>query len=122
VLFEVLFYSLKPHNMTGENQLQRNTHAASIGKRALQGATIAVILLTVFFLGAEARPEVRLLLPMGAVAISGACNGVFYYLMDRMRQQGSWQKLVANVICVVVFFFSTWLSLVFALAMVGLWH
>jgi Na+/H+ antiporter NhaD/arsenite permease-like protein len=108
--------------MTGENQLQRNMHAASIGKRALQGATIAVVLLTVFFLGAEAPPEARLLLPLAAVALSGACNGVFYFLMDRLRHQGVWQKVVANVICVLVFFFSTWLCLVFALYLVGLWH
>jgi hypothetical protein len=111
--------------MTTQNQTP-NIHRASLFMRALQGAALSFSLLGIFLLmmilsGRETF-DILFLIPLGTIAIGGACGGVFFYLMDYVRQHGGWKKTVANVLCIPVYFVAMWLSLVFGLAQIGLWH
>jgi hypothetical protein len=60
-------------------------------------------------------------LPMLTVSIAGACGGAFYYLADYFRIQNGWNKLLVNIVSLLCYVAGLWLSLVFALSLVGLW-
>jgi hypothetical protein len=110
--------------MNLSNQSQ-NIHRASLFMRALQGgflsfSLLGIFLLTMILLGRETFDPL-FLIPLGTIAIGGACGGIFFYLMDYVRQYGGWKKVVANILCVPVYFVAMWMSLVFGLAQIGLW-
>lgn len=109
----------------GNNLTTTSVHRASLGKRMLQGATIALILIIVFLLNAgEPNPEWSKLWrirPLILLPFAGAMGGVFYYLMDQMRYQGGWRKILANMLSLIVFIFGLWMGTV--LGLVGTyWH
>ena len=109
--------------MTASSPTQHNLHPKSLAVRALQGAGIAFVLVSIFlttFIGSGIGFQI--LLPMATTAIAGACGGIFYYLMDNLRYQGGWKKVVANIICVLVYIPALWISMVFAFAITGHWN
>lgn len=123
--------------MTTNNQYQ--LHTFSFGRTVLFGAGLGFILVSSFLslmyfltdggLGLGAM----VVLPLSTVTIGGAftslrsmiaalgVGGVFFYLMDFVRQHGTGAKVLANIISALVYFAGLWISLVFALAITGHW-
>ena len=90
------------------------------GKRALTGAGIALLLLAGILLKVGAI-ESWVYIPILTTSIGGACSGLFYYLVrDFFFKDYKYPKLV-SIFCGFCFLIIFWLSLVFALAQVGLW-
>ncbi len=110
--------------MTAKNESKHGAHPKSLGKRALQGAGLAVLLATPFmFLIISDIVDLGILvfLPLLTTAIGGVFGGIFYYLMDNFRQDGGWKKILANITCIIVYIIIFWISLVFAFSITGHW-
>lgn len=106
--------------MTHRNELQQQpSHAASASMRMLQGAGIALIVITAFLLSAgEADPgwpKLWIIKPLIIVPLAGALGGLFYYNMDPLRHQGGWRTVVAIVTSLIVYLFVLWLGIVLGL-------
>lgn len=101
------------------NPVTLSVHSASLGKRMLIGAAIALTLITIFLLKAGAPDpawgKFWMIRPLIIVPLAGACGGVFYHLMDTLRSKGGWKKIAANVLSVVVFIIGLWLGTVLGL-------
>jgi hypothetical protein len=103
---------------------QKNTttatiHSASLSKRMLQGAGIALVLISIFLYGAgEPNPEwpkFWIVKPLVIVPIAGAMGGVFYYFMDHLRYQGGWIKALAVLLSLFGYVIALWLGTVLGL-------
>lgn len=94
-------------------------HTGSLTKRILQGAGIALILISAFLFPFDgAKPEwgnFWMIKPLVIVPLAGASGGVFYYWMDYLRIQGSWKKILANVLSLIGFLFVLWIGTVLGL-------
>jgi hypothetical protein len=106
--------------MTPGNELQNQPlHAASVGKRLLQGAGIALILIIIFLTSAGEGdpdwPRYWMIRPLVIVPLAGALGGLFYYNMDHLRDQGGWRRVLANVLSLVVYLVVLWLGVVLGL-------
>jgi hypothetical protein len=106
--------------MTQRNELQNQPiHAASVGKRMLQGAGIALILIIVFLLSDgepdPSWPKLWMIKPLIMVPLAGALGGVFYYNMDHLRDQGGWRKTLAILLSLIVYIIVLWLGIVLGL-------
>lgn len=106
--------------MMQRNELQTQPiHAASLGKRMLQGAGIALILILLFLLGAgEPNPDwgkLWMVKPLLVVPLAGALGGGFYYFMDNLRYQGGWKKVLAILLSLIVYVIVLWLGTVLGL-------
>jgi len=107
--------------MTQRNNLTtQSIHPASLGKRMLQGAGIGLVLITAFLLSAgEPNPawaKLWMIRPLIIVPLAGATGGVFYYLMDHLRFQGGWRKVLANILSLLVYTIGLWLGTVLGFA------
>ena len=110
--------------MTRQNDLQQLLFSRLMVKRALQGAGIGLLLISIFILGAlSANANVGTwgFAPLGGVAVGGVCGGAFYCFMDLFRIQGGWKKHLANIVSVLVYFIACYMCLILALDAVGLW-
>lgn len=111
--------------MTSSNELPHSLHPASLGKRIVQGAGLALLLaalfMTFFYQGANLAFGLWTVLPLLTVPTAGAFGGVLYYLLDVVRRQGRWPKLLANVFFALAYCAMLWVSLVLAFAVTGLW-
>lgn len=111
--------------MNWQTELQTNLFSKFLLRRALQGAGIAFVLISIFLLGAATgnmHAGSWILVPLTVVPVGGAFGGAFYSIMDLLRHQGGWKKVLANISSVLVYFISLYLSLILALYAVGLWH
>lgn len=94
-------------------------HSASLSTRMLQGAGIALILITAFLLAAgegdPAWPKFWMIRPLIIVSLAGASGGGFYYFMDRLRHQGGWKKVLAFILSLIVYLFVLWIGTVLGL-------
>ncbi len=93
---------------------------ATIAKRAFVGAAIAYVLITIFLLipGVATNPnwpKFWMIRPLLIVPLAGAMGGVFYHLMDILRKQEGWKKIVANVVSLLVYIIGLWLGTVLGL-------
>jgi hypothetical protein len=112
--------------MTQENNLTtKSIHPASLSKRMLLGGGIALILIIAFLAPVgEPNPDwgkFWMIRPLVIVPLAGATGGLFYHLMDRLRYQGSWKKILANILSLIVYIFGLWIGTVLGLAGT-LWH
>ena len=102
-----------------DNSAVQPIHPASLGKRMLQGAVIALTLILLFLLKAgEPDPawgKLWMIRPLVIVPVAGAMGGVFYYLMDHLRHQGGWRKAIAIILSLVVYIIGLWLGTVLGL-------
>ncbi len=102
-------------------------HPQPLGIRMLQGAGLAFALiilflaLVIFTSDGEIPPGIWLVVPITSVTIAGAGGGVFFYLMDTLREKGSWQKILANIICGITYLPGLYISLIVALKFIGMW-
>jgi hypothetical protein len=106
--------------MTQENKFTaQQIHPATKGKRMLQGASIGLVLISIFLIGAgkpdPAWGKLWLIKPLLMVPFAGAMGGLFYYFMDHLRSQGGWRKAVAIVVSLIVFVFGLWIGAVLGL-------
>lgn len=94
-------------------------HPASIGRRMLQGAAFALMLITIFLFGAgESDPawgKFWMIRPLIMVPVAGALGGAFYYFMDNMRYRGGWRKILAIMLSVAVYLFVLWVGTILGL-------
>lgn len=102
------------------NSTTQLLNAATIGKRALVGAGIAYVLITLFLLvpgvtTSSSWPKFWMIKPLLIVPLAGALGGVFYHLMDTLRIQEGWKKVVANVVSLIVYIIGLWLGTVLGL-------
>jgi len=106
---------------------QYDFHPQTIVKRATQGATVGLVLMIIFMYGGNVIGNkgwaftFREYFPMITISVGGACGGIFYSLMEPLRNQGGWYKVVANILCFVVFVVALWLSAVAGFAATGDW-
>jgi membrane associated rhomboid family serine protease len=101
------------------NHSTQQIHPASLTRRMLQGAGIALIVIIIFLLGAgKANPawsKLWMLRPLIIVPLAGAAGAAFYYLMDYLRYQGGWRKILANIIGIIAFLLALWIGAVLGL-------
>jgi len=106
--------------MTAQNnQSSPSIHPVSLSKCMLIGGGIALALIAVFLLKAGAPnpawPKFWMIRPLIIVPLAGATGGAFYWLMDGIRYQGSWKKIVVNVVCLLVYIIGLWMGAVLGL-------
>lgn len=106
--------------MTQENKLTTSPiHHGSLGKRMLQGAIPALIVIILFVAPVKNPnpdwPTFWWIRPLLVVPFAGAMGGVFYFLADTFRYQGGWKKVMANVLSVIVYLFGLWMGIVLGL-------
>lgn len=103
----------------GDNLTTEPIHRASLGKRMLQGAAIALTLIIVFLVQAGEPhpdwPKLWMIKPLIIVPLAGAMGGVFYYYMDHLRYQGGWKKTLAIILSLIVYIIGLWLGIVLGL-------
>ena len=110
--------------MNANNESKQSVHPKSLVKRALQGAGLAILLAMPFtFLIIREIDDLGILvfLPMLTTAVGGSIGGIFYYLMDNFRKDERWNKILVNIICLIVYIITFWISLVFAFSITGHW-
>lgn len=112
--------------MTWQTELQHIVFSKLFKKRILQGAAIACGLMCIFLLilhilseGGSIKPWI--LVPIAYVSVGGAFGGAFYSLMDVVRNQGAWQKVLANVVSVLTYIVGLYMCLILGLSVIGLW-
>ncbi len=106
--------------ITRQNKLTTQPiHSKPLGKRMLQGAGIAFILISIFLSTAgEPNPDLSKLWfirPLLVVPLAGALGGVYYYFMDHLRYQGGWIKILAILISLLGYLVMLWLGTVLGL-------
>lgn len=104
--------------MTQSNTTQP-IHPASLGKRMLLGAGIALTVITVFLLGVdEPKPEwgkLWMIRPLIIVPLAGAMGGAFYYFMNHLRYLGGWKKALVILLSLIGYLIVLWLGIVLGL-------
>ena len=114
--------------MSALNLFHYDFHPQTIIRRATQGAAIGLILMIIFMYGDNVIGSkywfftFREYFPMITISLGGACGGIFYSLMEPLRNQGGWYKIAANILCFVLFIVALWLSAVAGLATTGDWN
>lgn len=97
----------------------QTVHSSSLSIRMLQGAGIALMLISAFLLSAgKANPEwpkFWIIKPLLMVPFAGAMGGAFYYLLDPMRHKGGWRKVLAAILSLIVYVIGLWLGTVLGL-------
>ncbi len=87
-------------------------------KSVLAGAGIAFILILLFILPVEGKPEWGkwwMIRPLIIVPIAGAGAGALYYFMGPLRRLGGWNAFGAYAVCLVVYVFALWIGTVLGL-------
>jgi hypothetical protein len=109
--------------MTQQNDLLHILLSKSLWKRALQGASLALLLILTFLtIVGEITDGTWVLLPMLTVTIGGAGGGALYYLVSLLPVHSFWKKVLVNIVCLMVYFAILWFSFIWALSIVGLWN
>ncbi|WP_026899259.1 hypothetical protein [Daejeonella oryzae] len=102
-----------------KNFKTKPVHPASVGKRMLQGAGVALLLISVFLISVrdidEDWSELWVVKPLIIVSLSGALGGLFFYNMDHLRNEGALRKTVANILSLIVYLIVLWLGIVLGL-------
>jgi hypothetical protein len=94
-------------------------HSASLVKRMLQGAAIALILIALFLFSADNPdpnwPRFWMIKPLVIVPLAGAMGGLFYYWMDNLRYHGGWKNILAMAVSLIGYLFVLWIGTVLGL-------
>ncbi len=106
--------------MTHSNHLTTpSIHRATMGKRMLQGAAIAFLVITIFLLGIKnpdpAWGKYWMIRPLIIVPLAGAMGGAFYYFMDQLRSKGGWVKVFAVIAGIIGYIIALWMGSILGL-------
>lgn len=117
--------------MNAKNELQYSLHNNSLGKRALQGAGIALVLVIIFLsiifpiggvlVGKKFWQGVWEFFPLVTVTVGGALGGIVYYLMVQVWYPSGWKKVLATIFSILFYIVLLWLSLVAGFSATGQW-
>ena len=117
--------------MTEQNKIQHSLNNHSLGKRALQGAGIAAVLVILFLAiifsvggvlnGKNFWQSIWEFFPLVTATVGGALGGVIYYLVVKAWYPGGWKKILATVVCILVYVLLVWLSLIAGFSATGQW-
>ena len=117
--------------MTQQNEIQHSLHNNSLGKRALQGAGIALVLVIVFLSiifsigsvlnGKNFWQRIWEFFPLVTGTVGGALGGMIYYVIVQAWYSAKWQKTLATILSTLIYFVILWLSLVAGFSATGLW-
>ena len=105
--------------MTTQQNFEQTIHPGSLPKRMIQGAIIGLVLIAAFLISAgQGKPEWGnwwMLKPLIMVPFAGAVGGAIYYYFDEVRAKGWWNRLVADIICFLIFIIGIWMGSVLGL-------
>jgi hypothetical protein len=117
--------------MVAQNELHNALRRPSLGRSALRGAGLALLLATIFlcviFLigdvlaGKKFWQGVWEFFPLITVTGGGALGGTFYYLLIQAWQPEGWKKIVAAVVSALAYIALLWLSLIARFSATGQW-
>lgn len=108
--------------MTAQDEIHQLLHSKTLLKRALTGTGVALTLMTIFLLIVGGFDDgFWILIPASAVTIAGALGGIFYDVVDHIRRQRNWNKLVVDIVCVLAYLAGLYMSLILALNFTGDW-
>jgi hypothetical protein len=107
--------------MTAQHEFQQGLPHKSLGKCALQGAGIALVLMVIFLLFIGLVAGVWVPLPMITATAGGALGGIVYYLMVQVWYQSGWKKILATIVSILVYIVLFWFSLIVAFSITGHW-
>jgi hypothetical protein len=95
-------------------------HRGSLNKRMAQGAIIGLVLISAFLISAgKGRPEWGnwwMIRPLIIVPFAGAVGGAIYYYMDQVRSKGGWNRIVADLISIIIFLIGIWMGSILGLS------
>ena len=97
-------------------------HPASLTKRALQGAAIAFVLISIFLINflVNGNPDpawhqLWMVRPWVLVTLGGAMGGICYYMLDNWRYAGGSNRIWANIVSLLIYVIGLWLSFILGL-------
>ena len=106
-------------NLNNMTPATHQLHPVSYGKRMLQGAGIAFLLISIFLYGVKDPnplwPKYWMAKPLIIVPVAGAIGGLFYHFMGHLRNQDGWKKWLANVASLIGYLIALWLGTVLGL-------
>lgn len=91
---------------------------ATLAKRMLIGAGIALVFIAIFLYGTTQNPEWSpywILRPFIIVPLAGAFGGAFYHFMGIPRSRGGWVKALAILFSFIGYVVIVWLGIVLGL-------
>ena len=102
------------------NQMNYSMQPSLLLKRTLIGAGAAILLVSILILifGNEGN---LIWIALLTTSIAGMGSGITYYLLNDFLQPSGFKRILAISFSLLLFAFSFWLALIFALAQVGLW-
>lgn len=104
----------------GSNSTTQPIDRASLIKRMLLGAGIALVVILLFVLPASmnpnpAWPKLWIIRPLIITPLAGAAGGAFYYFMEYLRSQRGWSKILTIVLSVIVYLIGLWMGTILGL-------
>ena len=117
--------------MTVQNKMQHSIPNHSLGKYAMQGAGIAAVLGIVFLSiifsiggvlnGKNFWQSAWEFFPLVTATIGGALGGMIYYLIVKAWHPDGWKKILAIIVCILVYAVLLSLSLIAGFSATGQW-
>ena len=117
--------------MNARNELQHSLSNNSLGKRAMQGAGIAAVLVIVFLSiifpiggvlnGKNFWQGIWQFFPLVTATVGGALGGIIYYLIVKTSYPDRWKKILATIVCLLIYVLLVWLSLIAGFSATGQW-
>lgn len=105
--------------MTQTNDLTKpSIHPIALWKLMSLGAVIALALIIIFLIPTppnHSYPKYWMVRPLIIVPFAGAMGGLCFYILDFLRIQGGWKKIIANVLSFFICLVGLWLGFVLGL-------
>jgi len=105
--------------MHAQTQIQPFGNRPVLIKRAIIGAVINFLLISLFLAGADYRdpswPALWFIRPLIIVPFAGAVGGIVFHLKDYIAQQLEWNKHVVTVLCLIIYVVGLWMGFVLGL-------
>lgn len=106
--------------MTANNNLTSSQfNAPLLIKRALIGLAIGLAVILFFVLRVNPNHpdwgQYWLVQPLVVTPLAGATAGVCNHLLDFLRKKGSSQKIIANILAVLIYIIGLWMGIVLGL-------
>lgn len=110
--------------MTWQNESLQVFQSKLLIKRAGLGAGIALLLVSIFLLIiSKGNIGPLMLVPLSIVPVAGAIAGACYFIqMELFRNWATWLRVSLNSLGVLAYLVVLFLSLVYALSLIGLWN